>query len=121
MVGLVERQKINGILITVNGYGLKICYSLVEGGGKTNSRRRNFWNQRRCIKLLEWKAKIIMNEQTKSDIEKALKENEDVICIQIAVRIVSPHGDNYIYECNPCVKNSLIKMGWELMKYKKWA
>ncbi len=53
-----------------------------------------------------------MNTQTKKDIEIALMENRDVICIQMVARATSPNGDNYVYENNPCVIQSLINMGW---------
>lgn len=54
----------------------------------------------------------IMNEKTESDIEKAEKENEDVICIQLYAEAKSPHGDNYVHGSNPCIIDSLVKMGW---------
>jgi len=53
-----------------------------------------------------------MNQNTQRDINLALEQNRGVICIQIAVRVISPHGDDFVYETNPCIANSLIEMGW---------
>lgn len=51
-----------------------------------------------------------MNEQTKSDIEKA--EAKVDICIQSATFTKSPYED-YLHSSNPCVQNILVNdMGW---------
>ena len=58
-----------------------------------------------------------MNKKTKADIEKAREENKDVICISLFSEAKSPHGDDYIHGSNPCVIESLVKMGWTKIEY----
>ena len=53
-----------------------------------------------------------MKEETKRDLEKATEENKDVICIQLYASATSPHGDGYVHGSNPCMIESLVKMGW---------
>jgi hypothetical protein len=52
-----------------------------------------------------------MSEQTRIDLEKAFEENRFIVCIQLYAEVKSPY-DDYIHQTNPCIAESLRKMGW---------
>ena len=54
LIGLIEKQKINGILIAVNGYGTKVSYNFTENRPPvpeeeifgTKEDVLNYWNEK---------------------------------------------------------------------------
>jgi len=50
-----------------------------------------------------------MNDKTRADIDAANDANAEMACIQLAAAAKSPHGDNYIHNCNPCIQTWLVE------------
>ena len=65
------------------------------------------------LKLNRKQIEDSMKDQTKKDLETATERNGDTICIQLLAQTMSPYGDDYIHNSDPCFQKHLIDLGWK--------